>query len=202
MLTGLTLTNIVFYKTYGFTTKYAFASPWFFTKSIGKKWFVQGICHPCFVEEISRGILLGIEISTSPTNLLQTVKKNHSLHDPNAANDTLKDFVQDVKRLSHKKLTKKKHTRYICGMFFFAIINACQINTHTHTHIFWGWPHHNLGGASVPSRVADGCKACNSLEFSPVRAMPRLLLPGIRWIYFHFWKFPRKYAPVEYRKSP
>ena len=56
-LTGLTLKNIVFYKTYGVTTKYAFASPWLFcTKTIGKKWFVQGICHPCFVEEISRGM--------------------------------------------------------------------------------------------------------------------------------------------------
>lgn len=64
---------------------------------------------------------------------------------------------------------------------FFAIINARQKSRgkaeHIHTLFVGGLTTTTIGAHSFPCRVADGNKACNSLGFSPVRAMPRLLLP-------------------------
>ena len=54
--------------------------PWFCTKTIGKKWFVQGICHPCFIEEISRGIFLItlVQLSNYSTSESNITRQNCS----------------------------------------------------------------------------------------------------------------------------
>ena len=77
------------------------ASPWFFTKSIGKKWFVQGICHPCFVEEISRGIK-NLCVKPPPSRGC-TKKKNTTRWDP--AGPKLQVYTMWIFPLPSLKLT-------------------------------------------------------------------------------------------------
>ena len=66
-------------------------------------------------------------------DFLQSTNTTLRNRNPNAANDTLKDFVQDVKRLSHEKLTKQKHTRATSAACFFCH-HQCLPNKHTHRH--------------------------------------------------------------------
>lgn len=91
--------------------------------------------------------------------------------------ERLRPRCQKMKSLEN---TKNKHTRYICGMLFChhqCLPKKPRKTEHIHTLFVGGLTTTTIGAHSFPCRVADGNKACNSLGVSPVRAMPRLLLP-------------------------
>lgn len=143
--------------------------------------------------------LPGIEVSAFCCKLPKGITKAWSQRSQRYS-ERLRPRCQKIKSLEYTK----KNTHYICGMLFCHhqyLPKKPRKTEHIHTLFVGGLTTTTIGAHSFPCRVADGNKACNSLGVSPVRAMPRLLLPEfVIPPKFPTSKNTTKKGPVECRK--